>query len=192
MLCDVENVLLGEGGASTVFGPQKGANSEDVKRLEASLTRLRGVIFQQTGKDIAVLKYGGAAGGVAAGIAGLLNAELVNGIDYFLSFTNFDTILAGSDIVITGEGSIDIQTLNGKGPFGVAKKAKEQRKPVIGLAGTIQSMGTAALDQYFDVLLSINNEVTELSSALLNTRNNLVKTAKAVGNLLALASGSKK
>ena len=185
VLCDVENVLLGKEGAAVVFGPQKGAGPDDVKKLEASLTKLSNIIFKQTGKHISTIKSGGAAGGMAAGLAAFLNADLVNGIDYFLSLTKFDEALEGKDLVITGEGSIDMQTLHGKGPFGVARRAKQKEIPVIGLAGKIPVERIASLEQYFDVLLSINIEETGLSYALLQTKQNLKRTSKNIGDLLA-------
>jgi len=185
VLCDVENVLLGKEGAAVVFGPQKGAGPDDVKKLEASLTKLSNIIFKQTGKHISTIKSGGAAGGMAAGLAAFLNADLVNGIDYFLSLTKFDEALGGKDLVITGEGSIDMQTLNGKGPFGVARRAKQKEIPVIGLAGKIPVERIASLEQYFDVLLSINIEETGLSYALLQTKQNLKRTSKHIGDLIA-------
>jgi glycerate kinase len=185
VLCDVENVLLGKEGAAAVFGPQKGADTDDVEKLEASLTKLSNIIFKQTGQNIATIKSGGAAGGMAAGLAAFLNADLVNGIDYFLSLTKFDEALEGKDLVITGEGSIDMQTLHGKGPFGVARRAKQKGLPVIGLAGKIPVERVVALEQYFDVLLSINIEETELSYALLQTKQNLKRASKKIGDLLA-------
>jgi glycerate kinase len=185
VLCDVKNVLLGQEGAAAVFGPQKGAGPGDVKKLEASLTKLSDIIFTQTGKNINMIESGGAAGGMAAGLAALLNADLVNGIDYFLSLTNFDAALKQKDLVITGEGSIDLQTLQGKGPFGVAKRAKEKGIPVIGLAGKIPPARIESLEKYFDVLLSINAEDTELSYALSQTKQNLKRTSKYIGDLIA-------
>jgi len=185
VLCDVENVLLGKEGAAAVFGPQKGASPDDVKKLESSLTKLSNVILKQTGKDVSTIKSGGAAGGMAAGLAALLNADLVNGIDYFLSLTKFDQALENVDLVITGEGSIDEQTLHGKGPYGVARRAKQKGIPVIGLAGKIPFERIGPLEKYFDVLLSINNEETELSQALSQTRQNLKRTSKNIGDLLA-------
>ena len=185
VLCDVENVLLGKEGAAAVFGPQKGASPDDVKKLDSSLAKLGNVILKQTGKDVSTIKSGGAAGGMAAGLAALLNADLVSGIDYFLSLTNFDQALENVDLVITGEGSIDEQTLHGKGPYGVARRAKEKGIPVIGLAGKIPFERMGPLEKYFDVLLSINNEETELSQALSQTRQNLKRTSKNIGDLLA-------
>jgi glycerate 2-kinase len=186
VLCDVENMLLGEQGAAAVFGPQKGASQDDRKKLEASLSKLRDVVLRQTGKDMSLIKHGGAAGGVAAGLSALLNAQLVNGIDYFLSLTGFDEALEKTDLVITGEGSIDLQTLQGKGPFGVAKRAKEKGIQVIGLAGKVPLETNGLLHQYFDQLLCINDEPMELSDALSHTRSNLIRTARALGDLLAL------
>jgi len=184
VLCDVENKLLGSEGAANVFGPQKGADADGVRKVESSLAKLRDVVFQQTGKDMAQIKHGGAAGGMAAGLAALLDVELVNGIDYFLSLTGFDKALETTDLVITGEGCIDIQTLQGKGPFGVAKNAKEKGIPVIALAGKVPLETIGSLNQYFDVMLSINNEPMEVSLALLHTKANLVRTARTTGNLL--------
>jgi glycerate kinase len=186
ILCDVENNLLGENGAASVFGPQKGATENNVKKLEACLTRFRDVIFNQTGKDINKLKHGGAAGGVAAGLSVFLHARLVNGIDYFLEYTNFNDVLDHTDMLITGEGSIDEQTLHGKAPFGVAVRAKEKNIPVIGLAGKIPLEADSKLMNYFDILLPINNDSPEISKALKNTARNLIRTSKAVGDLLSL------
>ncbi len=191
VLCDVENTLLGSNGAATTFGPQKGASEKDVQQLENAVARFRSVIFDKTGKDMAAVKYGGAAGGVAAGLYALMEAKLVNGIDFFLDLTGFDTALQQADLVITGEGSIDTQTLQGKAPFGVAKRAKQKSIPVIGLAGKIPLFPGEALQQYFDVLLPINNEVTDISTALANTQLNLKRAAITVGNLLALRGNKK-
>ncbi|MDP9230707.1 MAG: glycerate kinase, partial [Bacteroidota bacterium] len=186
VLCDVENLLLGEYGAAAVFGPQKGATDSDVKKLEASLTKLRDITFKQTGYDMSTILHGGAAGGMAAGLAAFLQAKLVNGIDQFLDITGFDKALQKADLVITGEGSIDAQTLHGKGPYGVARKAKEKNIPVIGLAGKLPLDPDIKLKEYFDVLLPIGNEPAELSSALQSCAANLQRTAAEIGNLLAL------
>src|SRR6202012_476322 len=110
ILCDVNNKLLGEQGAASVFGPQKGASPDDVKMLETFLKKFAEITLVQTGIDISEIKHGGAAGGATAGLHAWLNAKLVNGIDYFLSLTNFDKALVHTDIIITGEGSIDNQT----------------------------------------------------------------------------------
>jgi glycerate kinase len=185
VLCDVQNFLLGEQGAAKVFGPQKGATPSEVKTLEACLTKWRDITLRQTGKDMSVIKHGGAAGGVAAGLATYLNATLVNGIDYFLQLTHFDEALHNADLVITGEGSVDEQTLHGKGPFGVAKKAKEKNLPVIALGGKVPLRPGDALKEYFDAILPINNE--PLSPVIFQqAKENLVRTATELGDILAI------
>jgi len=185
VLCDVDNMLLGEKGAAAVFGPQKGASAKVVKQLDKALEKLSAVALQATSKDMAAIKYGGTAGGAAAGLYAFLNAKLVNGIEYFLQLTNFTNALKEADAVITGEGSIDEQTLQGKGPFGVAQLAKKKNLRVIGLAGKIPSEKNIELEKYFDLLMSINDEPFDLKEALANTKDNLVKTAERIGNLLA-------
>ena len=187
ILCDVKNPLLGDQGAAAVFGPQKGATKEGVIQLEAALAKFKDITLQQTGRDMASVQSGGTAGGAAAGLNAFLNARLVNGIGYFLQITGFDRALAKADLLITGEGSIDEQTLEGKAPFGVASRAKRKNLPVIGLAGKVPHEKNKALDQYFDVLLAIGNEPAELQVAMGNTKENLIRMAKAIGDLLAIA-----
>jgi glycerate kinase len=186
ILCDVDNKLLGPEGAAAVFGPQKGATVEDIPLLEAFLKNFAKVTEKQTGINIAQIKHSGTAGGAAAGLHAWLNAKLVNGTDYFLSLTNFDTALQGTDLLITGEGSIDRQTLQGKGPYGVALRAKQLNIPVIGIAGKVPIEHDDDLQQYFDVLVAINNEPTDLTTAMKNTRENLIRTAREVGDLMAV------
>jgi glycerate 2-kinase len=156
-----------------------------VKLLDISLTKFRDIALLKTGKDMGTIKHGGASGGVAAGLYAFLDASLVNGIDHFLQVTGFEKELAKADIVITGEGSIDAQTLQGKGPFGVAKKAKEHSVTVIGMAGKIAA--DKELQLYFDKLISINEqEQPENAENLIkNTFINLERTAMNLGNLLA-------
>ncbi|HEY0244032.1 MAG TPA: glycerate kinase [Mucilaginibacter sp.] len=186
VICDVDNRLLGDKGAAAVFGPQKGASPTNVKQLDDFLSKFNTLTLQQFGKNMSELKYGGAAGGAAAGIAAFLNAKLVNGIEYFLQLTGFDAALQKSNIVITGEGSIDVQTLQGKGPFGVAALAKKQHIPVIGIAGKVPVNANTALNEYFDVLLAIGNEPADLPTAMRFTADNLVRTSIIIGNMLAM------
>jgi len=186
VLCDVDNLLLGKNGAAAMFGPQKGASPSGVVQLDAALSALAAIALQQTGKDMATVLYGGTAGGASAGLFAFLNAKLVNGIEHFLALTGFDQSLATANLVITGEGSIDEQTLQGKGPFGVAYRAKRNNLPVIGLAGKVPVEKNDALQQYFDVLMPIGNQPVDLQTAMAGTEKNLVRTAIALGNMLAL------
>lgn len=185
VLCDVNNFLLGAEGAAAVFGPQKGASVSDVDTLDAALARFAEITLTTTGKDITAIKHGGTAGGAAAGLYAFLNAKLVNGIDYFLQLTEFDKALEKASLVITGEGSIDDQTLQGKGPFGVAAAAKWKGIPVICLAGKIPLNASPGLRAYFDVLMAIGNEPAGMPAALQNAGINLLNTAREIGNILA-------
>jgi glycerate kinase len=184
VLCDVNNKLLGPQGSAAVFGPQKGATPADVTKLDDFLGRLDEVTEKQYGIKLSQLKYGGTAGGAAAGLCGMINAKLVNGIEYFLQVTGFDDELKKADILITGEGSIDEQTVQGKGPFGVARLAKLNSTSVIGLGGKIPIEPDDELLRYFDVLLAIGNGTTDLAEALKHAKQNLQRTATTVGNLL--------
>jgi len=188
VLCDVDNRLTGDEGAAKMFGPQKGATVTGIGLLNNALVRLADVIFRETGCDVSTMRNGGTAGGAAAGIAGLLGAKPVSGIEYFLQMTNFDDALKKCDLVITGEGSIDEQTLRGKAPFGVARRAKKYGLPVVAFAGKIPLTKKEALHRYFDVLLPIGNEPTDIAGAIRNTKSNLIRTATEMGNILALGA----
>ena len=186
VLCDVDNRLLGDSGAAAVFGPQKGATPETVLKMEEALSQFRKIALKETGSDMAESKHGGAAGGIAAGLNVFLDGKLVNGADYFLKLTGFEERLKMADLVITGEGSIDAQTLQGKGPYAVARLAKKYNLGVIGLAGKVPEREDEALRHYFDVLLAIGDGPTEVVNALRSTRENLIRSAGEVGNLMAL------
>jgi glycerate kinase len=187
ILCDVNNFLLGKEGASEVFGPQKGASAADVIHLEMALGKLREVALLQTGKDMNSIQHGGAAGGAAAGLHFFLNAKLVQGIEYFLDMTGFDAALQGADLLITGEGSIDLQTLNGKGPYGVACRAKQKGIPVIGMGGSVPLEKNSHLDVYFDMIMAIGHQPTDLKTAIPQTFENLKRTSLQLGRLIAIS-----
>ena len=184
ILCDAHTKLLGLTGAAKVFGPQKGASPADILKLEKFLSLYNAKTFEQSGIDMSELKYGGTAGGAAAGVNAWLKAILVSGIDYFLSITNFESELKNCDLVITGEGSIDEQTLLGKAPFGVAVLAKKFGLPVIAVAGKVPYKSNSKLQKYFDVLISINDEPFDRETALLKASENLIKTGFEIGNML--------
>lgn len=185
VLCDVTNTLLGAAGAAAVFGPQKGATEQQVARLEGFLTQLDQLAYAQIGRSMSECRHGGAAGGAPAGLYAFAGATLVQGIDFFLEMTGFDAVLDTADWLVTGEGSLDSQTLGGKGPMGVAQRAKAKGIPVIGLAGKLPLQPEELLMQAFDVLLAIGNEPASLPQAMADTEANLQRTACAVGNLLA-------
>lgn len=139
--CDVENPLFGESGAAFVFAPQKGADEKTVPALDEGMRNFAQVVKSDLGKDVSSLKGAGAAGGLGAGAVVFLNAELRKGIDIILDKADFDKKAAEADLVITGEGRLDSQSVNGKVISGVAKRASALGKKVITICG---SKGTGA------------------------------------------------
>jgi glycerate kinase len=191
VLCDVANRLLGPHGTASIFAPQKGANPSQVKKLELCLSRMREIVLRKTGVDMNAPKSGGAAGGVAAGMFALSGAKLVDGIEYFLDLTGFDQALAQCDILITGEGSLDLQTLEGKAPMGVAQRAKLKSIPVIALAGKVSPGAMEALHLYFNAVFSIQPGPVDLPEALQHTAPDLSRTAREIGDLISVIQRSK-
>jgi glycerate kinase len=132
---DVDNPLLGDSGAAAVFAPQKGAGPTDVEALAEGLANWARVVTAAGGRDVAGSPGAGAAGGTAYAAMSLLGAAVVPGIELVLDRTGFDQALSGARIVITGEGSLDVQTLGGKAPAGVAARASRRGLPVVAVAG---------------------------------------------------------
>ena len=134
---DVENPLLGPNGAAIVFGPQKGASPDDVALLDLALARWAAVTGSVTGRDVAADAGAGAAGGTGFGAMAYLGARLVPGAELVLDLIGFDAALTGASLVITGEGSLDSQSLGGKAPVGVARAARRHGVPVVAVAGLV-------------------------------------------------------
>lgn len=145
--CDVDNPLCGEKGASNVFGPQKGATPEMIGILDKNLSHFADIIEKDLGVQVKDVPGAGAAGGLGAGMLAFLDASLKRGVDIVIDAVKLKDQLAGADLVITGEGSCDFQTVNGKTPFGVAKTAHELGIPAIIITGQI-GKGVEALYQY--------------------------------------------
>ncbi|HEX5188438.1 MAG TPA: glycerate kinase [Streptosporangiaceae bacterium] len=135
---DVDNPLLGPSGAAAVFGPQKGASKADISVLETALTRWADLTRSATGNDVATVPGAGAAGGTGFAALAYLGARVVPGAPLLLGIVDFDAALSGADLVITGEGSLDRQTLGGKAPVGVARAAAARGVPVVVVAGRIE------------------------------------------------------
>lgn len=186
VLCDVDTLLLGEQGSAAIFGPQKGASPSDIQILDMALTNLKDLALQSTGINMNEILHGGAAGGIAAALFTFLNARLVNGAEHFLELTAFEKRLKNADLLITGEGCLDEQTLQGKGPFAVAKLAKEYGIKVIGIAGSVPLNENADLNRYFDIVMPIGNQPTDLQTAMNFTAPNLIRTASVIGKFLSL------
>ena len=137
--CDVDNPLLGPHGAAAVYGPQKGARPDDVTALDAALAHWADLVDAATGRTGVRDRAGaGAAGGVGYAAMAVLGAELEPGIGLILDLVRFDDHLPGADLVVTGEGSLDEQTLHGKAPAGVAAAAAKAGIPVVTVSGRLQ------------------------------------------------------
>ncbi|KGT91956.1 MULTISPECIES: glycerate kinase [Enterobacterales] len=178
--CDVTNPLTGEEGASAIFGPQKGATPELVQQLDKALAHYAEIIHRDLDIDVLHIAGGGAAGGMGAALHAFCQAELRRGIEIVTEALGLADQVQDADLVITGEGRIDSQTINGKVPIGVAKVAKQFNKPVIGIAGSLTAdVGVVhqhGLDAVFSVLFSIGS----LEDALANAAQNVRLTARNV------------
>lgn len=137
VMCDIDNPLYGETGAAYIFAPQKGANDACVQRLDAGLRHFAAVLHAQLGAEVDTLPGGGAAGGFGAGCAALLCGALRSGITTVLDTVDFDRRAMGCDLVVTGEGSFDAQSLGGKAISGVAGRCQKLRVPAAVLAGRV-------------------------------------------------------
>ncbi|MGY1764157.1 glycerate kinase [Geodermatophilus sp. SYSU D00779] len=129
--CDVDNPLTGPSGAAAVYGPQKGADRDDVIHLDGCLARLADAVAEATGRDLRDEPGAGAAGGVGFAALAVLGAQLRPGIDLLLDLLGFDRLVAGAELVVVGEGSLDEQSLRGKAPVGVARRARAAGVPAV-------------------------------------------------------------
>lgn len=136
--CDVRNPFYGTNGAAYVFAPQKGADTAMIEALDAGMRHLAAVIFRTTGKDISSCPGAGAAGGMGGSLSAFLNAELKPGIQLLLEMQNFAEQIKDADLIITGEGKSDRQTVMGKVPYGILTEARKQHIPVVLIAGGIE------------------------------------------------------
>ena len=187
--CDVTNPLTGPSGASAVFGPQKGASLAVVEELDRSLAHYAEVIERDLGKSVTNISGAGAAGGLGAGIVAFLDGELRSGIDLVLDVIQFEDRIAGADLLLTGEGRIDAQTVHGKAPVGVSKRAKALNNalPVIAIAGSIGDGYEAVFDHGIDAVFSVVNGVVTLEEALEKGAVNVEKTAENIGRLMKVS-----
>ncbi len=166
LACDVTNPLCGIEGASAVYGPQKGATPEMVSHLNAALSHYADVIYRDLGVDFRNDSGAGAAGGLGMGLMVFLKAEVMSGIDMVIRSTGLTKELEDADLVFTAEGRIDSQTVRGKTPVGIARKAKEFGLPVIALAGEVADGYQAVYQQGIDAVFSITPGPISLDQSL--------------------------
>lgn len=183
--CDVDNPLCGPEGASCVFGPQKGADPDMVRQLDRNLEHYSQVICRDLGKQVRDLPGAGAAGGLGAGMMAFLNAGLKPGVEIVIEAVGLEEKLAGADLVITGEGCCDAQTVRGKTPFGVLMAANKAKVPVIIIAGTVgrgaeelYSYGAVGLFPIVDRPMTLERAVQEAGSLLTNASERIIRVIK--------------
>ena len=172
-MCDIDNPLCGPHGASAVFGPQKGADAECIKMLDNGLHHMADVIRRDLQKDVLNLPGSGAAGGMGGGMAAFFNSRLQPGIETVLDTVHFNNLLHGADLVISGEGKIDSQSLRGKVVIGVARRAKKSSVPLIAVVGDIGSDIQKAYDEGVTGIFSINRVALPYDQLKLRARDDL-------------------
>lgn len=178
--CDVDNPLIGPKGASAIYGPQKGATPAIVNQLDENLAHYAAIIEKDLGVKIADVPGAGAAGGLGGGLLAFMQAELSRGVDIVLEAAKLSDIIAGADLVITGEGKIDGQTIFGKTPIGVAKTAKKHGVPVIGIAGNVASDSDVVHEYGIDAIFSIVPGAVSLQEAFLHADEFVERTARNI------------
>lgn len=182
-MCDVDNPLCGRLGASAVFAPQKGADEDMVKSLDEGLAHLAKIIKRDLHIEVKDIKGAGAAGGLGAGSIAFLQSKLTKGIDVILDTINFDKLVSKADIVFTGEGKFDSQSLHGKVVMGVANRSQKYKTPVIVVTGAIGENIQEAYNKGITAIFSINKEPMEFSKSALKSKENMILT---MGNILRL------
>jgi len=184
--CDVTNPLIGDEGATAVFGPQKGATPQMIARLDKALAHYAQIIARDLDIDVLNLAGGGAAGGMGAALYAFCGAELRQGIEIVTDALHLDQQVADADLVITGEGRIDSQTIHGKVPVGVAKIAKRYNKPVIGIAGSLTADVGVVHEHGIDAVFSVIYTVCTLEEALEEAAENVRMAARNIAAALKL------
>ncbi|MDP4557054.1 glycerate kinase [Halomonas meridiana] len=180
---DVDNPLLGERGASAVFGPQKGATDADVATLDRALGHFADLTAKALGKDDRALPGAGAAGGMGFAAHCFLNATLTPGIEMIMQQANFAQLLNDADVVITGEGRLDGQSLAGKTPIGVSRAAKRHGKPVIVLAGSLGDGWQACTEEGVTAAFALADGLMTLDQALPRTAELLADRCESIARL---------
>ena len=182
--CDVNNPLTGKQGASHVYGPQKGATPEMIEVLDANLAHFDKTVQRDLSKSVGNVPGAGAAGGLGAGLMAFLNASLKSGIEIVTEAIQLSKRFSDADLVITGEGQINFQTVFGKTPIGVAKVAKTHNLPVIAIAGSITDDSNGVYDAGIDAMVDIVPEPMSLETAIENATTLIETAAERAGRMV--------
>lgn len=175
-MCDVDNPMTGPAGAAAVFSPQKGASPETVEELDRGLRHFSDRMREDLGKDVSAIPGSGAAGGMGGGAVAIFDARLSSGIETVLEAVHFDDLLKGADIVFTGEGRIDAQSLGGKTVIGVAGHTKKAGVPLIAVVGDIGDDAQGVYEKGVNAVFSINRVAVDFPAAKVRARSDLALT----------------
>lgn len=186
-MCDVNNPLCGENGAAAVYGPQKGATEQDIRHLEKGMQHLAGLVCKTLGKDIRYLEGGGAAGGMGAGAAVFLEADLKSGIEVILDTIHFDQMLESCSLVITGEGKLDGQSAKGKVVSGIAKRTARYGIPLLAIVGAIGDDADEIYETGVSAVFSIIRQPMTFAQIKQRTHSDLRKTARTIFQFAEIA-----
>ncbi|ASA57655.1 glycerate kinase [Vibrio gazogenes] len=185
--CDVTNPLTGKSGAAAVYGPQKGATPAMVRVLDRGLAHYAEMVEKQLGQTVDTRPGAGAAGGVGAALIAFLNARLSPGVELVSEALDLAPEIARCDLVITGEGCLDTQSLNGKVPVGIAHLAKRYGKPVIALAGSVKATEQQLYEAGIDAAFGTVQAVMTLDAALAQAASHLEQTTVQVARLVHIS-----
>lgn len=185
-MCDVDNPLCGPNGAARVFAPQKGADESTAALLDEGLAHMARVVERECGKDLLILPGAGAAGGMGGGMAAFFGGRLQSGIDTVLELIGFDRMLKDADLVFSGEGKLDSQSLRGKTVIGVARRTKKAGVPLIAVVGDVGDGTDAVYDLGVSAVFSINRLAVPYSEARLHAKSDLALTMDNICRLLKL------
>ena len=185
LLTDVKNKLLGKNGASYVFSKQKGATKLQMDELENGLLNLSNITKQKIKLNPEMIVGGGSAGGIAAFLKVFLNAKIYSGTDFFFKIMNFEKHINNANILITGEGNLDFQTLQGKAPFEVAKKGKKKGLLTIALVASVDSNAYSELNKFFDIIISFRKKSTKYS--IQNAKKLIKEESKRLAEIIDLS-----
>ena len=187
--CDVDNPLTGPRGASAIFGPQKGATPEMVKTLDAALHNFAHIVQREYGMDVDQVAGSGAAGGMGAAMLAFLHGQLRPGCEIIAKAVGLEAAVRDADLVITGEGRIDQQTIFGKTPFGVATVAKQFGKPVIGIAGSLGNNAHVVHGHGVDAIFSVLSRPCAIADAIAEAEFNVRSSARNIAAVMAIGRG---
>lgn len=189
VICDVSNPLTGETGATAVYGPQKGVTPELFGQLEKGMLNYLEVVKKCTGLDMNSIPGSGAAGGLGAALAGFFGAALKPGIDTILDYVSFDELLEGVELVVTGEGRIDGQSVYGKVPVGIAKRCRPKNVRVVAIVGAMGPNAQRVYEYGIDSIMTLVNRDMSLEEALAQAEELLEDAADRMFRLIKAGMG---